>query len=55
MTHQEAAAAPNVITGKVFLSDIEVYVLIELALPIRLYHLLLHHVYIKSQNHWVTS
>ena len=29
MTHQEAAAAPNVITSKVFLSDIEVYVLID--------------------------
>ena len=30
MTHQEAAAVPNVIIGKVFLSDIEVYVLIDL-------------------------
>ena len=30
MTHQEATAAPNVLTGKVFLCDIEVYVLIDL-------------------------
>ena len=29
MTHEEAATAPNVITGKVFLSDIEVHVLID--------------------------
>ena len=30
MTHQEAASAPNVITGKIFLYDIEAYVLIDL-------------------------
>ena len=29
MTHQETAAAPNVITGKIFLSDREVYILID--------------------------
>ena len=29
MTHQEAAGAPNVITGKIFLFDKEVYALID--------------------------
>ena len=29
MTHQEAATAPDVITGKIFLYDIEVYALID--------------------------
>ena len=29
MTHQEATAVPNVITGKVLLFDMEVYVLID--------------------------
>ena len=29
MTHQEAVAAPNVIAGKIFLSNREVYVLID--------------------------
>ena len=30
MTRQEAASAPDVITGEIFLCDIEVYVLIDL-------------------------
>ena len=29
MTHQEAAAAPDVITGTVFLFDVKVYALID--------------------------
>ena len=29
MTQQEASAAPNVITGKIYLHDMEVYVLID--------------------------
>ena len=29
MTHQEAVSTPNIITGKIFLYDIEAYVLID--------------------------
>ena len=56
MTHQEAAAALNVLTGKVFLFDIEIYVLIDPGTT----HSFISPATVsclqkKSLNHWVTS